>query len=73
MYSYRHIRRRGWNSTALCEQVMALNFDRIIEHMGKVDEEMLGRITEGVCLVLSVLAVFGTATFRKGRKYVRMH
>ena len=38
MYSYRHIRRRGWNSTALCEQVMALNFDRIIEHMGKVDE-----------------------------------
>ncbi len=48
MYSYRYIRRRGWNSTALCEQVMALNFDRIIEHMGKVDEEMLGRITEGV-------------------------
>lgn len=48
MYSYRHIRRMGWNSTALCEQVMALNFDRIIEHMGKVDEEMLGRITEGV-------------------------
>lgn len=35
-------------STALCEQVMALNFDRIIEHMGKVDEETLGRITEGV-------------------------
>ena len=48
MYSYRHIRRRGWNSTALCEQVMALNFDRIIEHMGKVDEKTLGRITEGV-------------------------
>ena len=30
-------------------------------------------VAAGVCLVLSVLAVFGTATFRKGRKYVRMH
>lgn len=30
-------------------------------------------VAAGVCLVLSVLAVFGTATFRKGRKYVRIH
>ena len=42
------------HSVALCEQVMALNFDRIIEHMGRVDEETLGRITEGVQVQVGV-------------------
>lgn len=42
------------HSIALCEQVTALNFDRIIEHMGKVDEETLGRITEGVQVQVGV-------------------
>ena len=41
-------------SIALCEQVTVLNFDRIIEHMGKVDEETLGRITEGVQVQVGV-------------------
>lgn len=30
------------------------NFDRIMEHMGKVDEETLGRITEGVQVQVGV-------------------
>lgn len=30
-------------------------------------------VAAGVCLVLSVLAVFGTAAFRKGRKCGRMY
>ena len=42
------------HSIALCEQVTALNFDRIIEHMGRVDEETLGRITEGVQVQVGV-------------------
>jgi len=42
------------HSIALCEQVTALNFDRIIEHMGKVDEETLGRIAEGVQVQVGV-------------------
>ena len=42
------------HSIALCEQVTALNFDRIIEHMGKVDEETLVRITEGVQVQVGV-------------------
>ncbi len=42
------------HSIALCEQVTALNFDRIIEHMGKVDEETLDRITEGVQVQVGV-------------------
>ena len=36
------------HSIALCEQVTALNFDKIIENIGKVDEETLMRITEAV-------------------------
>ena len=43
------------HSIALCEQVTALNFDRIIEHMGAVDEETLCRITEGVPVQVGVL------------------
>lgn len=55
MYSYLRIRRRGWTSSiALCEQVTALNFDRIVDHMGKVDEETLDRITEGVQVQVGV-------------------
>ena len=42
------------HSIALCEQVTALNFDRIIEHMGAVDEETLCRITEGVQVQVGV-------------------
>ena len=41
-------------SIALCEQVTALNFDRIIEHMGRIDEETLGRITEAVQVQVGV-------------------
>ena len=36
------------HSIALCEQVTALAYGRIIENMGKVDEETLARITEAV-------------------------
>lgn len=36
------------HSIALCEQVTALDYGRIIENMGKVDEETLARITETV-------------------------
>ena len=36
------------HSIALCEQVTALDYGRIIENMGKVDEETLARITEAV-------------------------
>ena len=36
------------------EQVTALNFDRIIEHMGRVDHETLDRITEGVKVQVGV-------------------
>ena len=42
------------HSIALCEQVTALNFDRIIEHMGRVDEETLGQITEAVQVQVGV-------------------
>lgn len=42
------------HSIALCEQVTALNFDRIIDHMGKVDEVTLDRITEGVQVQVGV-------------------
>ena len=44
----------GQHSIALCEQVTSLNFDRIIEHMGKVDECTLGRITEAVQVQVGV-------------------
>ena len=33
---------------SLCDAVAELIFDCIIEHMGKVDEKTLGRITDGV-------------------------
>lgn len=36
------------HSIALCEQITALNFDKIIENIGKVDEETLVGITEAV-------------------------
>ena len=36
------------HSIAICEQVTALDYGRIIENMGKVDEETLARITEAV-------------------------
>ena len=42
------------HSVALCEQVTALNFDRIIDHMGKVDEGTLDRITEAVQVQVGV-------------------
>ena len=42
------------HSIALCEQVTALNFDRIIAHMGRVSEETLDRITEGVQVQVGV-------------------
>ncbi len=42
------------HSIALCEQVTALNYDRIVENMGKVDEETLARITEAVQVQVGV-------------------
>lgn len=42
------------HSIALCEQVTALNYDRIIENIGKVDEETLVRITEAVQVQVGV-------------------
>lgn len=54
MYSYWHTEQRDWNSIALCEQVTALDYGRIIENMGKVDEETLARITEAVQVQVGV-------------------
>ena len=42
------------HSIALCEQVTALDYGRIIENMGKVDEETLARITEAVQVQVGV-------------------
>lgn len=42
------------HSIALCEQVTALNFDRIIENMGRVDKDTLARITEAVQVQVGV-------------------
>ena len=42
------------HSIALCEQVTALNNDRIIGHMGRVDAETLKCITEGVQVQVGV-------------------
>lgn len=42
------------HSIALCEQVTALNYDRIVENIGKVDEEILARITEAVQVQVGV-------------------
>lgn len=36
------------HSIALCEQVTALDYGRIIENMGKVDKDTLARITESI-------------------------
>lgn len=56
MYLYLPTEPRGWSkdSIALCEQVTALNFDRIIAHMGRVSEETLDRITEAVQVQVGV-------------------
>lgn len=42
------------HSIALCEQVTALDYGRIIENMGKVDENTLARITEAVQVQVGV-------------------
>lgn len=42
------------HSIALCEQVTALNYDRIIENIGKVDEGTLAQITEAVQVQVGV-------------------
>ena len=42
------------HSIALCEQVTALDYDRIIENMGKVDKDTLARITEAVQVQVGV-------------------
>lgn len=42
------------HSIALCEQVTALNYDRIVEHIGRVDKETLARITEAVQVQVGV-------------------
>lgn len=42
------------HSIALCEQVTALDYGRIIENMGKVDKDTLARITEAVQVQVQV-------------------
>ena len=42
------------HSLALCEQVTALDYGRIIENIGKVDGETLARITEAVQVQVGV-------------------
>ena len=42
------------HSIALCEQVTPLDYDRIIENMGKVDKDTLARITEAVQVQVGV-------------------
>lgn len=42
------------HSIALCEQVTALDYGRIIENMGKVDKDTLARITEAVQVQVGV-------------------
>ena len=42
------------HSIALCEQVTALDYGRIIENMGRVDGETLARITEAVQVQIGV-------------------
>lgn len=42
------------HSIALCEQVTALDYSRIIENMGKVDKDTLARITEAVQVQVGV-------------------
>lgn len=42
------------HSTALCEQVTALDYSMIIENMGKVDKDTLDRITKAVQVQVGV-------------------
>ena len=42
------------HSIALCEQVTAIDYARIIENIGKVDPETLARITEAVQVQIGV-------------------
>lgn len=42
------------HSIALCEQVTALDYGRIVENMGKVDKDTLARITEAVQVQVGV-------------------
>ena len=42
------------HSIALCEQVTALDYGRIIENMGKVDKDTLARISEAVQVQVGV-------------------
>ena len=42
------------HSIALCEQVTALGYDRIIENMGKGDKDTLARITEALQVQVGV-------------------
>ena len=42
------------HSIALCEQVTAIDYGRIIENMGKVDRDTLERITEAVQVQVGV-------------------
>lgn len=42
------------HSIALCEQVTALNYDHIVERIGKVDAQTLARITEAVQIQIGV-------------------
>lgn len=42
------------HSIALCEQVTAFDYGRIIENMGKVDKDTLARITEAVQVQVQV-------------------
>lgn len=42
------------HSIALCEQVSALEYNKIIDHIGKVDEDTLARITEAVQVQVGV-------------------
>lgn len=41
-------------SIALCEQIMALNLNQIVEFMGKVDEDTLDQITNAVQVQVGV-------------------
>lgn len=42
------------HSIALCEQVTALDYGRVIEYIGKVDKDILARITQAVQVQVGV-------------------
>lgn len=46
------------HSIALCEQVTALNYEQIIEYMGKVDEVTLEKLTEAVQVQIGVYDIY---------------